>query len=77
MLILLFLEENILVVFTFSWRCFQKNANYAGIKIFKGLPYSITSFINKEEQFKVALKIYLITHSFYSVNEFLMFINDS
>jgi hypothetical protein len=28
-------------------------------------------------QFKVALKAYLITHSFYSVDEFLMFTNKS
>jgi hypothetical protein len=33
--------------------------------------------VNKKSQFKVALKRYLNTHSFYSVDEFLMFENDS
>jgi hypothetical protein len=54
--------------------CFQKSAYYAGIN---SLPSSLTSLINKKEQFKVALKGYLITHSFYSVDEFLMFTNNS
>jgi hypothetical protein len=36
-----------------------------------------TNRVNKKSQFKVALKRYLNTHSFYSVNEFLMFENDS
>jgi hypothetical protein len=29
--------------------------------------------MNKKEQFKVALKIFLDTHSFYYVNEYLIF----
>jgi hypothetical protein len=33
--------------------------------------------MNKKAQFKVALKRYLNTHSFYSVEKFLTFINDS
>jgi hypothetical protein len=33
--------------------------------------------LNRQVQFKVALKRYLITHSFYSVDTFLMFINKS
>jgi hypothetical protein len=32
--------------------------------------------MNKKAQFKVALRRYLNTHSFYSVEEFLMFKND-
>jgi predicted peroxiredoxin len=57
--------------------CFQKSAYYAGIKIFNSLPSSLTSLINKKAEFEVALKRYLITHSFYSVDEFLMFTNNS
>jgi hypothetical protein len=53
--------------------CFQKS----GIKIFNSLPSSLTSLVNKKSQFKVALKRYLNTHSCYSVNEFLMFENDT
>jgi hypothetical protein len=58
-----------------SW--FQKSAFYTGIKIFNTLPFSLTSLVNKKSQFKVALKRYLNAHSFYSVDEFLMFENDS
>jgi hypothetical protein len=47
--------------------CFQKSAYYAGINIFNSLPSSLTGLINKKAQFKVALKRYLITHSFYSI----------
>jgi hypothetical protein len=57
--------------------CFQKNAYYAGIKICNSLPSSLTSLANKKAQFEVALKRYLITHSFYSVDEFQMFTNKS
>jgi hypothetical protein len=48
--------------------CFQKSAYYAIIQIFNSLKSSLTSIINKEQQFKVALKTYLITHTFYSVD---------
>jgi hypothetical protein len=53
--------------------CFQKSAYYAGIGIFNSLPSSLPSLINTKAQFKVVLRRYLITHSFYSVDEFLMF----
>jgi IS1 family transposase len=62
---------------TANLSCFQKSAFYTGIKIFNSLPSSLTSLVNKKSQFKVALKIYLNTHSFYSVDEFIMFENDS
>jgi hypothetical protein len=55
---------------------FQKRA-YADIKIFSSLPSNLRSLMNKQTQFKVALKRYLNTHSFYSVEEFLTFRNDS
>jgi hypothetical protein len=57
--------------------CFQKSAYHAGIKIFNSLPASLTCFVNKKAQFKVALKRYLIIHSFYSADEFIMFTNKS
>jgi hypothetical protein len=57
--------------------CFQKSAFCTGIKIFNSLPSSLTSLVNRKSQFKVALKRYLNTHSFYSVDEFLMFENDA
>jgi hypothetical protein len=52
--------------------CFQKSAYYAGIKIFHSLPWNLTTLIHKQVQFKVALKKYLSTHSFYSVDEFIL-----
>ena len=50
--------------------CFQKGASYSGIRIFNNLPQSITSLRNEKPQFKVALKIFLYAHSFYSVDGF-------
>jgi hypothetical protein len=57
--------------------CFQKTSYYAGIKIFNSLPSNQKSLMNKQTQFKVALKRYLNNQSFYSVEEFLTFKNDS
>jgi hypothetical protein len=48
-----------------------------GTKIVNSLPSSLTSLVNKKSQFKVALKMYLNTHSFYCVDEFLMFENNA
>jgi hypothetical protein len=56
--------------------CFQKCAYCAGIKIFNNLPSNLRSLINKKAQFKVPLKKYLNTRSFYNVKEFLMFESD-
>jgi hypothetical protein len=51
---------------------FQKSTYYSGINIFNNLPSSLKSPMNEKATFKVALKIYLNTHSFYSVDEFLV-----
>jgi hypothetical protein len=51
---------------------------HAGIKVFSTQPSNLRSLgIKKGPQFKVALTSYLNTHSFYSVEEFLTFKNDS
>jgi len=47
-----------------------------GIRIFNSLPSNLRSLMNEKAQFKVALKRYLYTHSFYSVEEFITFKND-
>jgi hypothetical protein len=52
--------------------CFQKGAYYAGIMIFNGLPFDLKGLMNEKAQFKIALKQYLSTHSFYSVDEYLL-----
>jgi hypothetical protein len=52
---------------------FQKSTFYAGIRIFNRLPLSLISLKNEKTKFKVALRKYLNTHSFYSVDEFFMY----
>jgi hypothetical protein len=60
-----------------NFSCFQKSAYNAGIKTFNSLPSNLRRPVNRKSQFKVALKRYLNTHSFYSVEEFLMLKNES
>jgi hypothetical protein len=62
---------------TANLSCYQKSAHCVGIKIFNSLPSDLRSLMNKQTQFKVALKRYLNTHYFYSIEEFLPFKNDS
>jgi hypothetical protein len=57
--------------------CFQKDAYFVGIKIFNSLISIFTNLIHKKEQFKATFKLYLITHTFYNVDEFVMFTNNS
>jgi len=52
--------------------CFQKSIFYAGIKDFNSLPPSLTTFKNDKAKFKAALRKYLNTRFFYSVNELFM-----
>jgi len=51
---------------------FQKSTLYAGIKIVNSLPPSVTILNNDKAKFKVGLRKYLHTHSFYSVDKFFM-----
>jgi len=57
--------------------CFQKGASYSGIRIFNGLPWSITNLKNEKTHFKIALKKFLNAHSFYSVDEFFTCTDDT
>ena len=57
--------------------CFQKGDSYAGIKIFNSLPSSPSKFRNDRIHFKVALRRYLIAHSFYWLAEFLTYRKDT
>jgi hypothetical protein len=52
--------------------CFQKGVYYAGIRIFNALPSDLNGLMNEKTQFKIALKRYLNTHSFYFVDEYLL-----
>jgi hypothetical protein len=49
---------------------YQKGAYYTGIKLFNNLPPTIKSLNHDIKVFKPALKDYLLTHSFYSVDDF-------
>jgi IS1 family transposase len=51
--------------------CFKKSAYYAGIRIFKRLPLSLSVLMNDKAKFKKAVKKYLNTHSFYSVDDIM------
>jgi len=51
---------------------FSKGTLYAGIRIFNVLPPSLTFLKNDKAKFKAALRRYLSTHSFYSVDKFFM-----
>jgi hypothetical protein len=44
-----------------------------GIRIFNRLPLSLISLKNEKTKFKAALRKYLNTQSFYSVDEFFMY----
>jgi IS1 family transposase len=52
--------------------CFHKSTYNSDIKIFNNLRSSFKSLMNEKAKFKVALKRYLNTHTFYSVDEFLL-----
>jgi hypothetical protein len=43
----------------------------AGMKIFSNLPRSLTNLKNEKAKFKVAIRKYFNTYSFYSIYEFL------
>jgi IS1 family transposase len=48
--------------------CFETSTLYDGIRIYNSLPRSLTSLKNEKAKFKVVLKRYLNTHSFYCVD---------
>jgi hypothetical protein len=50
---------------------FQKVVSYSGINIFNSLPINILELKNDKLCFKAVLQRYLITRSFYSIEEFL------
>jgi hypothetical protein len=49
---------------------YQKGEHYKGIKLFDSLPPTIKSLNHDIKVFKLALKGCLLTHSFYSVDDF-------
>jgi hypothetical protein len=56
---------------TVTISCTQKGVFYLGIKIFDRLPPHILEVKNEPSGCRVALRKYLLTHPFYSVDKFL------
>ena len=52
---------------------YQKGAYYYGIKVFNGLPSQIKDLSANRNQFKCALKSFLYSHSFYTLDEYLSY----
>jgi hypothetical protein len=48
--------------------CFQKQDFYSGLKIFNSLPLAILKCQNNKLHFRAALRKYLVSHSFYSLD---------
>jgi hypothetical protein len=48
----------------------QKGVHSFGIKVFDNLPRSLKKLTGNSKQFKTALKRSLLTHSFYSIDEY-------
>jgi hypothetical protein len=57
---------------TLKLSLFQKGVYYSGSKIFNHLPYFIKNLASNVKIFKTTLKNFLMTTSFYTVDEFLM-----
>jgi hypothetical protein len=49
---------------------YQKGTFYMGIRCFNNLPFEIKALVNDVKLYKVALKIFLYLHSFYSLQEY-------
>jgi len=49
---------------------YQKGVLHSGIKVFNALPTTIKDISSNPKKFKVTLKHYLLTHLFYSLDEF-------
>ena len=48
----------------------QKGVYYSGIKIFNNLPSEIKNVAGNQKKFKIALKKFLYTNSFYTLEEY-------
>jgi hypothetical protein len=51
-----------------SLALYQKGVYYSGIKIFNGFSTAIKDISSRPKKVKIALKHYLLTHSFYSLD---------
>jgi hypothetical protein len=51
---------------------YQRGIYYLSIKLFNTLPINIINLKNDKKQFRIVLRSYLQTHSFYSVEELIV-----
>jgi hypothetical protein len=49
---------------------YKKGAYYLGIKIFNNLPLEMTNVAGNQKKFKIPLKKFLYSYSFYAVEEY-------
>jgi hypothetical protein len=50
---------------------YQKGAHYLGLNFFNNLPLEIKNFAGNQKKFKIVLKKFLYTYSFYTTEEYL------
>jgi hypothetical protein len=65
-------HKNQLHIPSVKFSSIHKGVTSSSIKIFKSLPSSILKFQDDKLVFKSALRKYLITPAFYSIEEFLL-----
>jgi hypothetical protein len=58
--------------FRLPWLCIRREFFYSSIKVCKALPTAINDISSNPKKFKVTLKHYLLTHSFYSLDDFFL-----
>jgi hypothetical protein len=64
-------QRNILYLPQANLTIHQKGAYYSGTKIFNNLPLEIKNVARNQKKFKIALKRFLYTYSFYIMEEYL------
>jgi len=63
-------ERNNLYLPQTNLTIYQKGAFYSGIKMFNNLPSEIKKVAGNQKKFKIALKKFLYTYSFYTLEEY-------
>jgi hypothetical protein len=63
-------HKNDLLLPHVSLTMYQRGVFYSGINIFNALPTTIKNTSGNPKKFKVTLKHYLLTHSFYNLDGF-------
>jgi len=63
-------HKNNLYVSAANLTLYQKGVYYSGIKIFNHLPITIKNLSSDRNRFQIALKKYLLSNSFYSLEEY-------